>query len=502
MKKYLQKLINMWHKMFFIVVGLDTDPGKIPAFLWMGTYPDRDEVWFQFNKAIIDSVHGHVAGFKINIAFYELYEEKGLAVFKRTAQYIAETYPDLFLIGDVKRGDIGNTNIGYTVYLKYFDAITISGYFGEDANEPFFAEEFKDKLIIVLAKTSNKGSAEIQDLVAEGLPVYLHMARNVMKWGKNSNCGVVVGATHPDHLMQVRYAIGTDGIILSPGVGAQGATMESTVTYGANTDGAGLLINASRNVIYASSGENFAEAALTVVKAMNEEAVQALAKPRITWLEVRPARYQVDTFSILNKSQAILQGDHFVYQAGQHGSVYIAKDKVTLDPIAIDEIGRMLADLLREYDIDTVVAPALGSVVLGNIVAKYLSHFKGKTIASVYIEKTGDKVDGKDTFKITRGYDAYITGKKCLIVEDILNSGGSAKTVATCVTEAGGTVTVVGAICNRGNVQATDITENAPLVSLSALTLDKYEAADCPLCAKGVPVNTTFGHGKKFLESK
>lgn len=501
MKNYLQKLARGWAQQLLVVVGLDTDPNKIPAFFLKKYNGDKLIAMFEYNKAIVEKTKDLVLGYKVNIAFYELYGALGIEVFEKTCKYLSEQ--GLFVIADIKRGDIGNTNVGYTKYLQYCDAITISGYFGEDANEPFLAEEFKDRLIIVLAKTSNKGSKEIQDLVANGIPVYLHMAKNVMHWGKNKNCAIVVGATHPNHLMQARYVIGQDGIILAPGVGAQGASLKSVIECGANPDGTGIIINASRSVIFASDGEDFADAARAEVIKMNTEAKEYLSLPRILWEDVRQSTYQQRTFDILAMESAVLRNDHFVYQAGDHGDTYIAKDKVTPNPLAIDEMASMLADLIQEYDIETVVAPALGSIVLGHSVARYLSYFKGHVVNSVFIEKTGEKDGaGKDTFKITRGYEKYIIGKKCLVIEDILNSGGSAKSVAICVKNAGGIVIMAGAICNRGNVQASDIADNISLISLSSVTLDKYKASECPLCANNVPVNTEFGHGKKFLEEK
>lgn len=497
-------LKNGWQKKFLVCVGLDTDPKKIPQYLITDCHGDEMLAILEFNKYIVDATGDIVLAYKINIAFYEKYGAPGLIIFEKTIEFIKENYPEVFIITDAKRGDIGNTNEGYTVYLDKSDALTISGYFGQDANEPFLNERFKDKLIIVLAKTSNKGSAEIQDLVAEGLPVYLHMAKNVMNWSKYDNCAIVVGATHPSHLLQARSIIGPNGIILVPGVGAQGGDLKTVIVNGTNKDGEGIIINVSRSVIYASKGYDFAGGAREEVLKMNSEIAEYLKLPKVYWEEVRPQFYEDETFKILAEAKAILKDDHFVYQKGEHGPAYVAKDKVSPNPLAIDEIGRMLADLMKELDIDTVAVPAVGGIVLGHTVARYLSYFTGKIVNSIFLEKNTENKDasGSDKFIVTRGYEEYITDKKVAVIEDITNTGDTVINIVNCIGKNGGVVTTVGVICNRGGVKAEDIGENITLINLSVLDLEKYKPDECPLCANGIPINMTFGHGKKFISQK
>jgi orotidine-5'-phosphate decarboxylase len=502
---YAKELLkNGWRKKFLVCVGLDTDPKKIPQYLITDCHGDEMLAIFEFNKLIIDATGDIVLAYKINIAFYEKFGAPGLIVFEKTIEFIKKYYPEVLIITDAKRGDIGNTNEGYTVYLNESGALTINGYFGQDANEPFLSEKFKDKLIIVLAKTSNKGSSEIQDLVAEGLPVYLHMAKNVMNWSKYDNCAIVVGATHPTHLLQARSIIGPNGIILVPGVGAQGGDLKAVIVNGTNSEGEGIIINVSRSVIYASKGYDFAGKAREEVLRMNNEIAEYLLLPKVLWEEVRPHFYEDETFKILAGANAILRNDHFVYQKGEHGPAYVAKDKVSPDPLAIDEIGRMLADLMKDSEIDTVAVPAVGGIVLGHIVAKYLSYFKGKIVNSVYIEKNTQNRDSFDfdKFIVTRGYNEYINDKKVAILEDITNSGDTIVKIVNCIEKTGGVVTTVGVICNRGGVKAEDLGKNITLINLSVLDLEKYKPNECPLCANGVPINMTFGHGKKFLSQK
>ena len=213
--------------------------------------------------------------------------------------------------------------------------------------------------------------------------------------------------------------------------------------------------------------------------------------------------YQKETFKILEKTNAFVQNGHFVYQAGYHCRDYVAKDRITLNPLAIDEIGRMLADLMKNYEIDTVAVPAVGGVVLGHVVARYLSNFKGKLVNSIFVERTGEKnLDNSYRYEVTRCHGEYVYEKNIAVLEDIMNSGATVKNVITCIQNAGGIVTIVGVVRNRGEMKAGDFGENIDLINLSTIKLETYDSNKCPLCASGVPINTTFGHGKKFLENQ
>ena len=163
----------------------------------------------------------------------------------------------------------------------------------------------------------------------------------------------------------------------------------------------------------------------------------------------------------------------------------------------------MMADLCKHLPIDTVVAPAVGAIALGHIVAKYLSYYTGKTINSVYFEKSEEFAhNGEEKFKITRGFEVLVTGKNIMVVEDISNSGGSAKRIMNCVSEADGIPIGTVVVCNRGNVKPEDIKEGTELVNLSKVTMEKFPEENCPLCLSNVQINTTFGHGKKFLSTR
>lgn len=259
-RHFRQLLEERWSAGKFVCIGLDTDPDKVPEVVVRE--PDDPHAFLAFNKAIIEAT-GDIAGaFKFNSAFYEAHGVAGLMGLRdsiRTAHRIAPGVP---VILDAKRADIDNTNNGYVRFafdIMQADAITVSPYLGRKALKPFL--ECKNKGIFVLCRTSNDGAGEFQDLECGGLPLYVHVARKVATtWNENGNCGVVAGATRPSELATVRFQV-NDLPILIPGIGAQGGDVEATVKAGQCSRGRGMLVNSSRGIIYASSGNDFASAA-------------------------------------------------------------------------------------------------------------------------------------------------------------------------------------------------------------------------------------------------
>lgn len=249
-------------------VGLDPNIDKLPDSVKAAEKP-----FFEFNKAIIDEVAGHVCAFKPNSAFYEARGAAGIEELKQTCDYIRDNYPNIPIILDFKRGDIGNTNDHYTAFAFDYlqvDAITVQPYQGKKAIQPFL--DRSDKGIIVLCRTSNEGSGEFQDMVVDGGKLYTHVAKHVRdEWNENGNCLLVVGATYPEELAEIRSAVGPDIIFLVPGVGAQGGDVEATLNAGLNKSGKGLVINASRSIIYADSSEAFAVTAGQKAKEVKDE---------------------------------------------------------------------------------------------------------------------------------------------------------------------------------------------------------------------------------------
>ncbi|MDP3982697.1 MAG: orotidine-5'-phosphate decarboxylase [bacterium] len=229
-------------------VGLDSDINKLP-----GEFKSEKYLQFMFNKYIIDQTHDLVCAYKPNSAFYEARGVDGMSELKMTVDYLKSKYPDIVTILDAKRADIGNTNKGYVEHIfDYlgFDGVTVNPYLGKEALEPFLDRQ--DKGIIVLCKTSNPGSSEFQDLAVGGEKLYQIVARRVVDWNLNHNCLLVVGATYPSELAEIRKIAG-DMVFLIPGIGEQGGDVEKTVKAGLNSTGDGMIINSARGIIFSDN---------------------------------------------------------------------------------------------------------------------------------------------------------------------------------------------------------------------------------------------------------
>jgi orotidine-5'-phosphate decarboxylase len=243
-------------KKTFLCVGLDPDAKKLPPQL----LEHEENPIYEFNKAIIDATAEHCVAFKPNTAFYEAYGLNGLVSLEKTIHYIKTNYPEHFVIADAKRGDIGNTSSKYAkAFFKKFhaDAVTVAPYMGNDSVKPFL--EFEGKWAIVLGLTSNAGAMDFQQLMVGNEPLYARVIRECAKWGNAENMMFVVGATRTEMLTRIREIIPSH-FLLVPGVGAQGGDLAEVCRHGLNKD-VGLLVNSSRGVLYASSGEDFASKA-------------------------------------------------------------------------------------------------------------------------------------------------------------------------------------------------------------------------------------------------
>ncbi|MCD8385635.1 MAG: orotidine-5'-phosphate decarboxylase [Bacteroidales bacterium] len=269
-----QELIsNIKRKGSFLCVGLDPDIDKLPKHLLEAENPI-----LEFNKAIIDATADSAVAYKPNVAFYECLGTKGWEAFEGTCKYIKGKHPDLFIIADAKRGDIGNTA---RMYARAFfdhagaDAVTVAPYMGEDSVKPFL--EYDGKWAVVLALTSNKGSQDFQMIRdAEGQPLYQSVMKKSQLWGTPGNLMFVVGATQGALLGEARNAA-PDSFFLVPGVGAQGGSLRDVAEYGM-TDDCGLLVNSSRGIIFASQGEDFAYAANASAATLAQEMAELLKK--------------------------------------------------------------------------------------------------------------------------------------------------------------------------------------------------------------------------------
>lgn len=267
---------NIRRKKSFLCVGLDTDIRKIPTHL-----QGREDAIFTFNKAIIDATADLCVAYKPNLAFYESLGLEGWKAFEDTVRYIRTNYPDMLIIADAKRGDIGNTSEMYArSFFEHLDihAVTVAPYMGEDSVKPFL--NYKNRWVIVLGLTSNKGSHDFQLTAdANGERLFEKVLRVAQTWGTTDNMMFVVGATQGSLFEDIRR-VAPNHFLLVPGVGAQGGSLSEVAKYGMN-DHCGLIVNSSRQIIYADNSENFAEAARQQALNVQQEMEQILKERNI-----------------------------------------------------------------------------------------------------------------------------------------------------------------------------------------------------------------------------
>lgn len=259
-------------KKSFLCVGLDADITKIPEFLYQYEFPV-----FEFNRRIIDATVKFSVAYKPNLAFYESLGTKGWIELEKTVDYICQNYPDVFIIADAKRGDIGNTS---QLYAKAFfeqmdfDAVTVAPYMGEDSVSPFLS--YENKWVILLALTSNKGADDFQYTKENEEYLFEKVLRISQKWAGKEKMMYVVGATRAEMLSRIREIV-PEHFLLVPGVGAQGGSLAEVAKFGLNSN-CGLLVNNSRAIIFADKTENFDSVAAQKAKEMQQEMKHLLAQ--------------------------------------------------------------------------------------------------------------------------------------------------------------------------------------------------------------------------------
>lgn len=267
---YTQLLEQIKFKKSFLCTGLDSELNKLPKHLL-----DFESPVFEFNKHIIDATAKYSVAYKPNLAFYESLGLNGWKALEQTVKYIRTNHPEIFIIADAKRGDIGNTS---KLYAKAFfenlnfDAVTVAPYMGEDSVSPFL--QYDQKWVILLALTSNKGADDFQYFSDNGKKLFERVLEKSQEWGNKDNMMYVVGATRAEMLSDIRKII-PDHFLLVPGVGAQGGSLKEVAKYGMN-ENCGLLVNSSRAIIFADNSENFAETAGIKAKEVQEEMADLL----------------------------------------------------------------------------------------------------------------------------------------------------------------------------------------------------------------------------------
>ena len=260
---------QIFSKKTYLCVGLDSDIDKLPAHL-----KTHEDPQFEFNKQIIDATLDHCVAYKINTAFYESRGVKGWETLEKTVKYIPSTH---FTIADAKRGDIGNTSAQYAkAFFETldFDAITVAPYMGEDSIRPFL--EYKDKWTIVLGLTSNPGAKDFELIKSENTYLFEEVLKKASSWGNYDNLMFVIGATKHEMVRSIRDAY-PNHFFLVPGVGAQGGSLSEITQSGINGE-CGLIINASRAIIFASTGQDFADAARVSARQYHDEMSRYLSK--------------------------------------------------------------------------------------------------------------------------------------------------------------------------------------------------------------------------------
>lgn len=266
MRGFIDRLQDRWlHADTLVCVGLDPEPAKFPA-----RFAHDPDAIFNFCRDIIDATAPYVCAFKPQIAhFAAAHAEEAL---RMLIMHIGFRYPGIPVILDSKRGDIGSTAQHYAseAFERYAaDAVTVNPYLGRDSVQPFL--DRADKGVVILCRTSNPGAGDLQDMVVGGRPLYQHVAEKIAReWNDNGNCALVVGATWPDQLREVRALVGNVPFLV-PGIGAQGGDVEAVVRNAKTADGTGLIVSSSRAILYASNEDDYAEAAANAARALRDE---------------------------------------------------------------------------------------------------------------------------------------------------------------------------------------------------------------------------------------
>lgn len=263
---FIDKLCARWRDAdTLLCVGLDPDPAKFPD-----RFVDDPDALFAFCRDIADATAEYACAFKPQIAYFAAHND-GEAQLQRLIAHLNGAHPDVPVILDAKRGDIGSTAQQYAceAFERFgADAVTLNPYMGRDSADPFL--QYNDRGCVFLCHTSNPGARDFQELLVDGAPLYQHIARTIAgEWNADGNCALVVGATFPEELAVIRGIVG-DMPLLIPGVGAQGGDVEAVVRNGRTADGTGLMINSSRGILYASRGEGYAEAAADAARELRD----------------------------------------------------------------------------------------------------------------------------------------------------------------------------------------------------------------------------------------
>lgn len=508
-------LADAFAKGKILLVGVDppADLSLLPsdAIVTHGNELDVEETLYQFGVALVDAASDVAVGIKPNIGFFERHRRQGgLRALDRIVVYCKKAYPHLLVIMDSKRNDIGKTAEAQTdgVFSYGVHGSTVNGYLGTDGITPFISYDESSRLIFPLIRTSNKSAVKTQDVQVclnpeEFLALVngpaasgrgLDFAPHTMRYfemvahligahcAQFGNCGGVVGATVPEQMAAVRAILKTAPFIV-PGFGPQGGDMQNTLNAGLTEDGSGLLCNFSSGISEAFTKEEYA--GLSFAASTRKAALKAHA-------DLARCRRQTLALRIFERTNALLYG-HYVYKSLRHGGVYVAKDEALRDPAHVQIFGRLLAEVLEDHGFDVVLGPADPGIGLSQFTALALQESNG-VVPALYASKSGDD------FILKPDQQELVKDKRVAVVDDVLTKGTTFNLVKGAIEAAGGEVTVLAVLWNRGGLTAEQA--GVPVESLVTRQYDDFDEADCPQCQEGVPVNTDHGHGAKYLATQ
>jgi uridine monophosphate synthetase len=410
-----------------LCVGLDSDPSRFPPSL-----KDEESPIFSFNRSIIDATQDLVCAYKPNIAFYEAEGVAGLEALRRTIEYVPAGTP---VILDAKRGDIGSTARAYAraaFDVWGADAITVNPYLGHDALLPF--TEYENKGLFLLCHTSNPGATDFQTLVCDGRPLYEVVAERALEWGMS----LVVGATYPDVLREIRGAA-PEAWILVPGVGAQGGDLESVLQAGLNSEGHGLIINASRSIIYAPDPR---AAALQLRDRINQL--------RKSLPLARPASLPPLTkdLTLALHDLACLRFGEFTLVSGQRSPVYLDLRLLVSNPQLLRKVTRAYSGILKSLTFDRLAAIPYAALPIGTAVSLEMG------VPLVYPRK---EIKEHGTGKGIEGH--FEQGERVVVLDDLITTGGSKLRAIAPLEEAGLEVKDVVVLVDREQGGAGELAE-------------------------------------------
>jgi uridine monophosphate synthetase len=412
-----------------LCVGLDPDPPRFSAPLLEEASPI-----FAFNKRIIDATHELVCAYKPNIAFYEAAGLPGLEALKATIEYVPEEIP---VILDAKRGDIGSTAQAYAAAAFEVwgaDAVTVNPYLGYDAIEPFLA--YEDKAVFLLCHTSNPGARDFQSLRSQGRALHEVVARKALEWGT----ALVIGATYPEVLRQIRQ-LAPESWILVPGIGAQGGDLEVALAAGLNSQGHGLIVNASRSIIYAPDP---CQAATQLRERINQG--RRAASPRVG--QPTPPTAKEELTLALHDLGCIRFGE-FTLVSGQRSPIYLDLRLLVSSPTLLRKAAREYVEILRTLNFDRLAAIPYAALPIGTAVSLEMD------VPLVYPRK---EVKGYGTRKVIEGH--FEQGERVVVLDDLITTGGSKLAAISPLEQAGVRVEDVVVLVDREQGGAEELAEH------------------------------------------